>query len=1172
MGRRTRKAFTIKALGSELFLLAFLCVCPLFLFAQNTQSRSDTLSFSTNDTLQLSQKYLTPTSLRITTGAGEMVPANAYEVIPMAGQVVLRDSSFADQELIFSYRFFPRFLPQTFALRSFRVEQDSTGDSTNFIVVTPDPGKEVPFIIPSNVKRSGSISRGITVGNNQSLAVSSGLRLELAGDLGDDLQIRAAITDENIPIQPDGTTQQIQDFDRVFIQLIRQNDSIILGDFEINHRGTQFANFYRNVQGIGVRVKEKNFYAGINGAVAKGKFNTNSFIGEEGKQGPYRLTGKNGERFIIVLAGSEKVFLNGKQMKRGEGFDYVMDYNSGELRFTSQQIISTASRIVVDFEYTDRFYNRSLMFADFGAQMAGGKLRISGSYGRDADNQNAPIDGAFSDEALDSLRQAGDNLDLAFVTGIDSVGPASVATALRYARRDTLFNGVSYERYVFSSDTDAVYQVIFTNVGTGNGFYQRNQSLVNGTVFTWLPPDSSGQPTGNFAPIRVLVPAKLHQVFDVKMTYDLSDKVQLYTEGALSDEDLNRQSPVDDDDNVGLANKTGIRVQGVKLNDSLTVRADVSHRYVEKRYNNIDRVYKVEYGREWNFDDLGERLTENVTEGTTELRYSDKVRVLANAGVRTYGTQLFSVKQLYEAESRHKWLQGKYTFTTISTENRLDQSLSRWDRHNGDIYKTFGNIRVGTEIWLEDKENTRNDSAQVGTFRFQDLKPYVKYQLKDRLDLVLSYNYRKEYEYLDSLVRDKSEAHTQYLKVIWQARDNLSFQNTSSLRRFDVLDTAFFRQNLTDNQTFITNLQASYFTKNRLIFSNLIYEATSEQLARQQVAYIEVNPGQGDYEWTDLDDDGVQDLDEFQYSTNPNRSNFFSRIVVPTQQLFPTTALNFSGNLKLDLKKTVPRSKNFFKETARNFLSISNFRVSQKKTVGTELDNYLIDIGDIFADTSLLDAQYTLRQDFYFYRNNRRGDIKLSYVDNQSKNFLESGTETRTLTSYGSNQRLNIGKSKSVENEFKWGTRTSFAESFNTRNYRIDFIEVNPKMNFQINRKIRLTAGYTYKYKENTNDDLEVDAVVNLHKLSFDAKVNLKERNNIFAKLDLVQVGQTGEANFAAEFELRETLDPGFNAVWQVFTTIYLTKTLELSVTYDGRASAENRTLHTGRVQLKAFF
>lgn len=1127
------------------------------------------------DTLRLSQKFLAPFSEKLTLSDGSVVPHQSYEVDYITGSLILKDSTLDGQTVYSSYRYFPRFLDETFSFRTFRIEKDSITGEEQVFVDDYDYGPEQPFFIPSNVRRSGSISRGISVGNNQSLSVTSGLRLQLEGDLGDDLKLQAAITDENIPIQPDGTTQQIQDFDRVFIQLLRGNDNVILGDFEINHKGTQFANFYRNVQGIGLQIREGNFQMGVRGAVAKGKFNTNSFQGEEGKQGPYRLTGRNSERFIIVLAGSEKVFLNGEAMTRGEGNDYVMDYNSGELRFTSQRVITSASRIVVDFEYTDRNYNRSLFFTDASYSFLKDRVKISASYGRDADNPNAPIDGTFSEEALDSLRRAGDDAQLAFVSGIDSVGPSTVTTALRYARRDTTILGIPYERYVFSSDSDAVYQVIFTNVGSGNGFYSRVQSLVNGTIYVWTAPDSlTGQPLGDYAPIRVLVPAKMFQVADAIVEAKVTDQLTLYSEVAVSSEDKNRQSPIDDNDNVDIANKSGLRLNGIKIGDSLSLKIDVSHRYVGKRYNNIDRVYKVEYGREWNFDDLGDRLIENVSEAIAELRYSDKVRLTANSGIRTFGTRFFSVKQLYEIESTHRSLQGKYTFTTISTDDKQESQFSRWTRHNGDVYKTLakGKLKVGSEIWIEDKSNEKEGLSQQGAFSFYDLKPYIKIEKDDMLSLHLYYNYRKEYEFLDSLIREKSIAHTEYAKIVWSPRANLNLQNTSSLRQFEVLDPKFLETGLNDNLTFITNLQASYFTKNRLIFSSLIYEATSEQLARKQVAYVEVNPGQGDYEWIDANDDGVQDLDEFQYSINPARSNFFVRVVVPTTELFPTTALNFSGNFKLDFKKTIKRSKNFWKETARNFLSITNFRVAQKKAAGSQFDNYLINLGDVFADTSLLDAQYTFKQDVYFYRNNKVGDLRFGLVDNKSKQFLVSGTETRGLRSYGSDQRLNIGKSKSIENKVKLGNRSASAASFNSRNFNIDFIEVNPKMNFQLSRKLRLSVGYEYKNKKNQNDSMEVDVTVNLHKLALDAKWNLKERNNIFAKLELVQISQEGSAGFSAEYELRESLEPGFNAIWQVFTTIYLSKSLELSLTYDGRSSQGTKVLHTGRVQLKAFF
>jgi len=79
--------------------------------------------------------------------------------------------------------------------------------------------------------------------------VNSSFNLQLAGKAGGDVDVLAAMSDANIPIQPEGNTQQIQDFDKIFIQFKKNNHHLLWVTTNCRGRTADFMNFYKKLQG-----------------------------------------------------------------------------------------------------------------------------------------------------------------------------------------------------------------------------------------------------------------------------------------------------------------------------------------------------------------------------------------------------------------------------------------------------------------------------------------------------------------------------------------------------------------------------------------------------------------------------------------------------------------------------------------------------------------------------------------------------------------------------------------------------------------------------------------------------------------------------------------------------------------------------------------------------------
>ncbi len=144
----------------------------------------------------------------------------------------------------------------SYRVLDFRMSYYTKNTNTVYDIYEENPFKYTPTnkAIASkygSLNTMGNVSRGIGFGNAQDVVVNSNLNLRLSGKLDNDIEVLAVISDENNPIQPEGNTQQIQDFDQVYITLKKDSASLTLGDFLMKRPSdSYFINYYKRSRGL----------------------------------------------------------------------------------------------------------------------------------------------------------------------------------------------------------------------------------------------------------------------------------------------------------------------------------------------------------------------------------------------------------------------------------------------------------------------------------------------------------------------------------------------------------------------------------------------------------------------------------------------------------------------------------------------------------------------------------------------------------------------------------------------------------------------------------------------------------------------------------------------------------------------------------------------------------
>ena len=1027
------------------------------------------------------------------------------------------------------------------------------------------------------INYTGSFGRGIAFGNSQDAVVTSSLNLQLNGFLADSIEIAAAITDNNIPIQPDGTTQQLNEFDRIFLQFKKKSWALSLGDIDIRQNKSFFLNFYKRLQGasfettsnIAPHVTNTSL---LSGSIAKGKFTRNILQGQEGNQGPYRLQGANNEFYFVLLANTERVYIDGELLQRGEDRDYVINYNTAELTFTPKRMITKDSRIQIEFEYADRNYlNANLYFSNL--TNFNNKLRLTVSAFNNSDAKSSPINQTLDPSQKLFLRNLGDSINNAFyrVASLDTFSAGKIL----YKKIDTSFNnGLVHDSvFVYSTNADsAIYSLSFADVGVGKGDYLPDFNGANGKVYRWIAP-VGGVKQGQFDAAVFLVTPKKQQLVSVLVDYDISKKTNISTELAYSNYDINTFSNIDKADNKGYAAKFKLTNQKDFIGArKLKLLTDAGFEYVDARFRPLERLRNVEFLRDWGLPYVLPSATETIVSGGAQLEDNKKNSFRYQLTNYKRNSDFNGVRNtIVQSQNMGGW-QFNNQFSLSNTNSTVEKGF--FLRPVIDISKQFkklGNYTIGANYSVEHNEvrNKQADSVTATSFSFQTIQFSLKSPLNKSNRWGITYMTRtNKYPYGKSLVTSDISHNINITGEILKNQHH-QFRWNATYRKLDILNSAVTTQKA--DQSILGRGEYQVNEWKGLLTGNLLYEAGSGQEQKRDYAFLEVPAGQGQYTWNDYNNDGVQQLNEFEAALFQDQAKYI-KIFTPSNQFIKANynTFNYSVNINpraaIDLR-TAGKGKKFI---ARINLQ-SSLQIAKK-----EIASGIVQLNPFktpLSDTALINLTSIFINSFSFNRFSTRWGLDISNSRNSGKSLLTYGLESRKLEEWSSRARININKSLLFDITGKTGTNSLGTDNqkFENRNFHINQYSLEPRISYTRGTSLRFITGYKYSNKKNKTGGQEVYAS---NSINTEIKYNILQSGSVLTKFTYsnISFSPAANANSTVGYNMLDGLLPGKNFLWSIEVTKRLANNLEINVQYEGRKPGEARVIHIGRASVRALF
>ena len=788
---------------------------------------------------------------------------------------------------------------------------------------------------------------------------------------------------------------------------------------------------------------------------------------------------------------------------------------------------------------------------------------------RQADGNNLLSQQTLTESDIDILRQAGDDRNAARVSGAERIDPEEENVNVLYAQVDTVVNGQTYTIFKnIPGSENAVFRVRFSNVGEFQGSYRRAGTSVNGLLFEWVGPNR-----GDYEPFRNLPAPIEQQMAAINTTFSLSDNIRLFGEWAVSDYDQNRFSALDDQDNVDHSYLGGVQIDSLKTGTGMfSLKAE--RRFSGSNFEFFERTRDVEFDRKWNLSSF-EKSQETINEMVARYDFNSNSSINGEYGlIERFGFSAQRQASAFETENENGF-RLKYRQDWIQSEDDLQMNEGTWFRQQARISNQFTRKRsehsfipyMSFEHETRVQRDQQSDSLTNQSLRFYEIAPGVRYEANKWL-LDYSVAYRNSFRVFENRLSDEAASVQQSLQIDLFPSNFFTTQNKIAIRNKEY--TSDFReQGNTNKNSLLIRSNTSYSSISENWDGNLLYEVNTQQQALLQETFIEVGPEIGQYVWDDLNDDGVEQLDEFFLELTPNEGTYI-RQLLPSDELFPVIDLRV--RLRNEIKPFgYLRAEGNLNRFLNQITLRSRFDIAENSTTSEIRDIYFLNISTFRDSATTIQGRFALEKELDLFPEFNKYDLSIRY--NQLRSLVRRSSELQTLYQDAFAVDMGYEITSTIEGESKIvsATNRTTSNSISNRNFNIISKTYEQSFGATVNRSWRTGIIISYSEKE--------DIIIESNKVEVQI-VKIRNTNRFFlwrkvqanSSFEIRNVSINGSTNAVGNFELTEGSGSGTHAIWSLSSSYRVSNLIRLNFMYDGRTVKDRTAIHTAKLTLKATF